>query len=74
MALEALTRALELDPLAADVATFRGNVYVLKGDSESLELARNDFEYALQFIPDSDPALQGLQAVEELSSETSSTP
>lgn len=74
VALEALTRALELDPLAADVATFRGNVYVLKGDSESLELAREDFNRALQFIPDSEPALQGLQAVEELSGETSSTP
>lgn len=75
VALEALTAALELDPLAADVAIFRGNVCVLKGDPESLERARKDFTYALRFMPDSEAALDGLSEVEELTGvDTTTTP
>lgn len=66
VALDALTTALEASPLAADVAAFRGQVYIMKGDKESLEKARTDFTYALQFIPDYPVALEGLAEVEKL--------
>ena len=66
VALDALTTALGVDPLAADVAAFRGRVYLMKADTESLESARKDFEYALQFIPDYPAAIEGLAEVEKL--------
>lgn len=74
VAIETLEPALELDPYAADLATFLGNVYLLKGDAASLELARNSFNYALAFIPDSEAALDGLAEVNRLSKETTATP
>lgn len=66
VAFDTLTTALDIDPLAADVAAFRGRVGIMKGDKESLETARGDFFYALRFLPDDPAALAGLAEVEKL--------
>lgn len=64
-AIKALDYALTLSPTAADVSIFRGNVYALKGDAASLQKAKEDYEYALQFLPNDENALAGLEDVEK---------
>ncbi|MDF1542327.1 MAG: hypothetical protein RQ731_03335 [Anaerosomatales bacterium] len=63
-ALDDLNAALDWDPLAADIRIFRGNVGLLEGGAESLERAKEDFTFALQFLPDSDAARAGLAELE----------
>jgi tetratricopeptide (TPR) repeat protein len=54
---EYLTRALELEPTAADLLVLRGQGYAELGDTAA---ARADFEQALVFVPDFEPALEAL--------------
>jgi tetratricopeptide (TPR) repeat protein len=72
--IRALTIALRADPEAADVAAFRGKVLMLKGDKQSLEFAKSDFERALKFIPDYQPALDALKELKTKVPKASTTP
>lgn len=55
---DAYTEALELDRTMADIQVARGTAYLELGDATA---ARRDFEGALRFIPDYEPALEGLE-------------
>lgn len=57
-ALESYDRCLLLDPGAADLLTARGYVHLAKKDYDK---AVADFEQALKFIPDYEPAKLGLE-------------
>lgn len=62
-AIDAYTEALEQDPRMADVLTMRGNAYRMMGD---IEASREDFEAALRFGPDYEPARLGLDSLKEV--------
>lgn len=57
-AAKSLTAALKLDPQAADLLVLRGTAYRELGQADK---ARADYEQALEFIPDFQPALDGLE-------------
>ena len=59
--LDALTAALKADPLASDVLVLRAKTYQELGQPEK---AKADFETALKYIPDYEPALSGLRALD----------
>jgi tetratricopeptide (TPR) repeat protein len=62
-AVAAYSSALEQDSRMSDVLAARGDLYVtLKKYDE----ARKDYEAALQFIPDYQPALKGLAKIKEV--------
>jgi tetratricopeptide (TPR) repeat protein len=61
LGVEYLSEALELDPGAADLLVLRGQGYLELGD---VDAARADFEQALVFIPDFQPALEGLNSLD----------
>ncbi len=62
-AIDSYTRILDLDRTKADIRAARGEAYLDLGDAAS---ARDDFEETLRFIPDFEPALEGLKRVEEV--------
>lgn len=57
---DALTAALKLDPRSADVLVLRAVTYRQMGD---LDKARADYKAALTFVPDYQPALDGLKQI-----------
>lgn len=59
-AIGALTTALKADPRASDVYAFRGDVHVLAGDDAAAEA---DYREALKYLPDYQPAIDGLAAL-----------
>lgn len=61
-AIKSLDAALKLDPLAADLLILRADAHIENGDKAK---AKKDFEKALEFIPDFEPALEGLKALEK---------
>lgn len=61
-AIQALTMALQEDPTMADVLTRRGDLYAKTGDPQA---ARADYEKALSMIPDHEPALRGLESLND---------
>lgn len=60
--LKALDEALEEQPTMADVLTWRGDVLARLGREDD---ARADYEKALSMIPDFQPALDGLSALDK---------
>ncbi len=61
-ALKAYSIAVYEEPESADYLVKRGSVYIETGDEKK---ARADFERALTFIPDFEPALTGLKRLEK---------
>lgn len=59
--LVALTAALKADPLASDVLVLRAKTYQELGETGK---ARADFQTALKYIPDFEPALSGLRELD----------
>lgn len=57
---DALTAALQVDPLSADVLVLRAVTYRQMGD---LNKARADYQKALTLIPDYQPAVDGLKQI-----------
>ena len=57
LAIEAYAKALAEDKTMADVLVLRGEAFVVIGATED---ARADFEEALKYTPDYEPALEGL--------------
>lgn len=57
---EALTAALTLAPRSADVLVLRAVTYRQMGD---LDKARADYKTALEFVPDYQPAIDGLKQI-----------
>lgn len=60
-AVKSLTAALKRDPNASDLLVLRAQAYE---ELEKWDKARADYKQALRFIPDMEPALQGLERVE----------
>jgi|GEM_PF-1536192 len=60
-AIDKLTLALSVEPRAANLLVMRGDAYLRNGQFDE---ARDDFETALTYIPDYEPALSGLEALE----------
>lgn len=61
-AIEALNKALVEEPTSADALVMRGNLYIKSSNEAS---ASADFAQALKFIPDYQPALDGLESLGE---------
>jgi len=60
--IEAYDEALAFDPTMADIYVERGHAHASAGDAAA---ARADYETALELIPDFEPAVSGLAALEE---------
>lgn len=61
-ALKDLEKAIELDPMSADVLVMIGDLRLAKGEEQKAEEA---YSRALDFIPDYPPAVSGMQKVKE---------
>ena len=59
--MEALSKALELNPGDDAALMYRGNVYLMQGEREK---ALQDYESALRINPSNDGAQQGRRAAQ----------